>query len=175
MHWTERLDTDGSLCAWISFLLRSIKLSVIFHRAMTSVVPQNAWDAFHTFCFGYVQWEALCCKFPPFFSPSLTPSMLLSFFPLTVWCDWSVFCQCARWRYKTPWLGVETPAACCLILKNAAIKTLLLTVTLSSPCRHLQQHNWLGISSIPPCVKDLQHSLQHAWKGKTNSVWTTGG
>lgn len=99
-----------------------------------------------------------------FWSHRISASLPVSFSPLSlslpVWCDWSAFCHSGAIKSL---LGVETPAARCLILENTAIRTL----TLSHPCRHSQHQCWLWICNIPSCVKDLQHFLQHAWKGKT--------
>lgn len=142
--------------------------ALFFHRGMTSVITQTLSLCGKHLLF-WLRTIQSAVNFLQFLS--LSPSLSVFSLPLPVWCDWSVFCHGAL----KPLLGVETPAACCLILENAAIKTLLLAITLLPPSRHLQQQYWLWIFNAAPCVKDLQRSLQHAWKGKTKLVWTTGG
>lgn len=115
----------------------------------------------------------ICCKFPPNSRPPLPPPVCFLSLSSSLSLP-GVIGQSSVSVHSggiKPPLGVETPAAFCLIPENTDIKTLLLTVTLLAPSRHLRQ-NWLWIFNVQPCVKDLQRSLQHAWKGKTNLVWT---
>lgn len=70
-------------------------------------------------------------NFPHFLS--LSPS-LTAFFPVSLSLSGVIgqFSVSVHTGGIKPLLGVETPAACRLILKNAATKTLLLAATLSS-------------------------------------------
>lgn len=108
-----------------------------------------------------VTHDSVLWKFPPVFillSPCLP-------FPLSLAPLCGTIGQCSVMVQSAikSLLGEETPTDCCLMLENRAIKPL----TQLPPCRHSYQQYWLWIFNIPSCVKDLQHSQQHAWKGKT--------
>lgn len=90
-------------------------------------------------------------NFLPLSLPVSPPPVFLS--PCMVIGQFSVIIM--RSQAIKPQLGVETPAAFCLILENTAIGT---------PCRHLQQQHWLwnrwrstmckGLATLPAtCLK----------------------
>lgn len=99
-------------------------------------------------CFGqtWSQFSWIFLMFSLLSSLPLSPSLSLS-----LWYDWSVFW--ALWSYKMPLVGVETQTARSLTLRK-------------TNCQLHTQHLWHWTFKNPSCVRDLQHFLPHAWKGK---------
>lgn len=126
--------------------------SILLHSGMPWTIPhmlETCPSVQNTFCFGhFTQFFFLSFPVCLFARDSLSHCGVIGQF--------SVIGHSAA--IKSP-LGVETAAACSLILGNTARKKSLYS--------HLQLQDTLWICNIPSCVKDLQHFLQHAWKGKT--------